>query len=86
MRGKFGTKPISFFFPPVRSGDRKQISKRKDPLWSSKWFEQRKKHDGEGEREREKEGEVRDRYSNDPLFPAKSLDDVIDNYEMIREA
>lgn len=24
--------------------------------------------------------------SNDPLFPAKSLDDVIDNYEMIREA
>lgn len=23
---------------------------------------------------------------NDPLFPAKSLDDVIDNYEMIREA
>lgn len=38
------------------------------------------------EREREKEGEVRDRYSNDPLFPAKSLDDVIDNYEMIREA
>lgn len=24
--------------------------------------------------------------SNDPLFPAKSLDDVIDNCEMIREA
>lgn len=24
--------------------------------------------------------------SNDPLFPAKGLDDVIDNYEIIREA
>lgn len=33
---------------------------------------------------REREREVA--YSNDPLFPAKSLDDVIDNYEMIREA
>lgn len=38
------------------------------------------------ERERESWGEVRGSYSNDPLFPAKSLDDVIDNYEMIREA
>lgn len=26
------------------------------------------------------------RASNDPLFPAKSLDDVIDNCKMIREA
>lgn len=38
----------------------------------------------EGRRDTMREREVA--YSNDPLFPAKSLDDVIDNYEMIREA
>lgn len=35
--------------------------------------------------EKERNDAIR-RASNDPLFPAKNLDDVIDNYEMIREA
>lgn len=42
------------------------------------------KKEGRRDTMREREREVA--YSNDPLFPAKSLDDVIDNYEMIREA
>lgn len=41
---------------------------------------------GEERREDRVAEEVGGRYSNDPLFPGKSLDDVIDNYEMIREA
>lgn len=53
--------------------------------------EREKERGGEGEREGERErrrnrGTRLQQASNDPLFPAKSLDDVIDNCEMIREA
>jgi len=40
----------------------------------------------QGERRRRNRGTRLQQASNDPLFPAKSLDDVIDNCEMIREA
>jgi len=65
------------------------IGKQLGEVWTKS--EARRERERERERERKRErrrnrGTRLQQASNDPLFPAKSLDDVIDNCEMIREA